>query len=243
MQKNLKAHGEFPDSYVLKAFSNVEHAEEFVKQGRFRMGSLKCYRRTKDRERRDEAEGHGHVRVPGQVVTAHFDSNDPDYFEVTKRFGHRNVHSELGNPVYIFSTSLPEVDLDIMKKRFGQFIVQIDGPAQLANDITEHLMRRPEKFAGGIEGRMVSYNRGEIVDSDLDSYRRTTLSYSQKFIEFSDQFEFRFVAINMDRPSERRTLEYLEIDLGGPVSYARVVDISAFDKSPFKLAWPSHSAE
>jgi hypothetical protein len=225
MQKKLKAHGEFPDGHVFKAFSRIEHADAFVGQGRFRMGSLKSYRKTEDVRRKDDAEGHGHIWVPGAVVTAHFDAKDPDYFEVTEGPGHRDVHSELGNPIYIFSTSLPEVDLDYLKNRFGRFIIQIDAPEQLAHDITEHLKRRPEKFAGGIEGCMVSYNRDGIVDADLDNYKLISLSYSQKSADFVDEYEFRFVAINMDRPSERRAFEYLEIDLGGPVSYARVISI------------------
>lgn len=229
MQKNLKVHGEFPDGHVFKAFSRKEYAEAFVKEGRFRMGSLQNYRTIEDGRRRDKSEGHGHIRVPGQVVTAHFDVNDPDYFDVTEAPGHRDVHTELGNPVYIFSTSLPEVDLSYIVNKFGQFVVQIDTPKQLALDITEHLKRRPEKYAGGIEGRYVSYNRGEIVDAELDNVERTTLSYSQKPVYFIDEHEFRFIAINMDRPSVREVHECLEIDLGGPVSYARIIEVSAYN--------------
>lgn len=225
MQINLEAHGEFPDGPLFKAFSKMEYAEAFIKEGCFRMGSLNNYRSIEDGERRDAFEGHGHIRVPGQVVRAHFKVDDPDYFDTTEGPGHRDVHTEIGNPIYIFSTSLPQVDLRYLKSKFGQFIVQIDAPKQLAIDITEHLKRRPEKYAGGIEGSFVSYNRGEVVDRELDSVERTYLSYSQKSIDFSDEHEFRFVAINMDRPSEREIHDYLEIDLGGPVPYARIIEV------------------
>lgn len=137
------------------------------------MGSLNSYRKIENSGTRDEPEGHGHIRVPGQVVVAHFDANNPDFFDVTEGPGHRDVHTELGNPIYIFSTSLPEVDLSYLKSKFGQFIVQIDFPEQLAHDITEHLKHRPEKYAGGIEGSFVSYNQGEIVDAELNNVERT----------------------------------------------------------------------
>lgn len=220
MQNNLKAHGEFPNRHVFKAFSKIEHAEAFVEEGRFRMGSLKNYRKIEDGERRDGAEGHGHIRVLEQ---AHFDANDTGYFDVTGCSVHRGIHTELGNPIYIFSTSLPEVNLNSLKSKFGQFIVRIDAPKQLAHDMTEHLKLRPEKYAGGIEGRFVSYNRGEIIDMEPDNFQRTSLSYSQKPTKFIGECEFRFVAINMDSLSERKTYEYFEINLGESISYAKVI--------------------
>lgn len=223
MQNNLKAHGDFPNGHVFKAFSKVEHAEAFVKEGQFRMGSLQNYRSIEDAERRDVSEGYGHIRVFGQVVKVHLDANDSDYYEVTEAPGHRDVRTELGNPIYIFSTSLPNVDLGYLVRRFGQFIVQIDTPKQLALDITEHLKQRPEKYAGGVEGRYVSYNRGEIVDEELDRVKRIVLSYSQKSVKFINEREFRFVVISMDRPSEKMIHEYIEINLGGPLAYARII--------------------
>jgi hypothetical protein len=222
MQNNLNVHGEFPNEHVFKAFSDRGHAEAFIEEGRFQMGSLTKYRESEDDARRDPSEGHGHICVPGQVMTAHLDTNDSNSYYITEDHGLRDIHTRLDNPIYIFSTSLPEIDINTLKNKFGQFIVQIDFPRQLAHDITEHLKLRCERYAGGIEGSFVSYNQGGIAEKKLNNLERTSLSYSQKPNVFSDECEFRFIAIDMGSPSVQKTNECLKIDLGGPISYARI---------------------
>lgn len=107
MQQKLKPHGVFPDKPVFKAFKKLKYAREFTNEGRFQMGSLRKYRRTEDEERKDVCEGRGHIRVPGQVVRVHFDANDSEYFAVTEEPGYRDVHTELGNPIYIYILNFP----------------------------------------------------------------------------------------------------------------------------------------
>jgi hypothetical protein len=53
--------------YLVKAFSEREHAESFA-AGSVRFSTLGYYRQIEDRERRDANEGRGNVRVPGEQL-------------------------------------------------------------------------------------------------------------------------------------------------------------------------------
>jgi len=225
MRQDLITHGEFPSTHIFKAFSKIGHAEEFIEKGLFRMGSLKSYRETEDSRRRDKTEGFSHTREPGQVIQVYFDRNCLDNFKVTEESGYIDIHSALGNPVYILSTSLPEVNINYLKNKFGPFIVQINNPIQLAHDITKHLKNRIEKYAGGVEAAPVSYTKSKQVNTRSDNFRLSTLSYTQKPSCFSPEHEFRFIIINMDKPSKRITHPYLEIDLKTPISHAKIINV------------------
>ena len=223
MHQSLESHGFFPSDHIYKAFSKMEYALDFVDRGRFRFGALATYKNIEDANRRDNSEGVGSFRTPGNVTSVHFDKNDLDSTYATEAPGYVNVHTELGNPVYVFSTSLSTVSIQFLAEKFGRYIVQIDNPKELADQITHHLKTRTEKFAGGIEGVSVSYNAGEVIEESLNNFERTTLSYSQKPVSFSSECEFRFVSINIDSPENRMNSDYMNIDLGGPVKYARLL--------------------
>jgi len=223
VQSHLKVHGKFPEGHIYKAFEKLEYAQDFVQLGKFRMGSLAKYRSMEDDPRNDSGEGQGHAQVPGVVTRAHFDSNDRDYFETTHEYGLKQYHSELGNPIYIFSTSSKEVGLNYLKNRFGEYIVRINQPEELANSINSHLKERTESFAGGVEVGLVRYNRGEVIKEDLQNLERIALSYIQKPSGFSLEYEFRFIVINRDNLNIRKTEEYMEVNLGKGVTHAKII--------------------
>ena len=70
----------------------------------------------------------------------------------------------------------------------------------------------------------MKYDKGGKMRRRLDSIESTTLSYSQKPLDFSAEREFRFVIIVMGLPSERFNEDYLTIDLGRRLPYARILN-------------------
>ena len=112
-----------------------------------------------------------------------------------------------------------------ISNEFGKYIVRISNPRKLAEDITSFLENMPHKFAGGIEGLTVKYNKGHIFDKDMGNIERTALSYSQKPEKFSPDNEFRFVSIIMDRPSIQYNEDYLYINIGNKLEYAEIIEL------------------
>lgn len=205
-RKKLKVHGDYPHC-VYRAFDKKDDAEKFINEGRFVLGNLKKYKNIEDSSRKDETEGEAVFQRPG-IDTS--------------------THCELVNPRFILCTSLPDVDLAHMVEKFGKYIVKIDNPKQLARDITSYLETLPLKFAGGIKGHRVKYNKGHKFDKEIDGVKMVTLSCSQKPDRFEKDCEFRFVAIVKGSPSDHLfdlyDEEILEINLNKKLTYAKLIN-------------------
>jgi hypothetical protein len=102
--------------------------------------------------------------------------------------------------------------------------VKINKPNLFAQDISNSLMEKEIKFAGGIEGVYIQYNKGEIIEDELDNVARVTLSYSQKSRQFSDECEFRFVALVLGIHGKRYDEDILEINLNKKPDYFELVE-------------------
>jgi hypothetical protein len=85
-----------------------------------------------------------------------------------------------------------------MMEAFGKFIVRIDDPAKLAEDIHDYYVNKGVRVL--IEGCRVVYNKGQEVDRMLTANERLDLAYKQKPERFSPDCEFRFVAIKFGEP-------------------------------------------
>lgn len=110
--------------------------------------------------------------------------------------GYVQTHTELLNPSFILSCSLPGVELNYLRSQFGGWLVKIAEPKQLARDLSTYLETLPDRFTG-VEGCSVHYNKGSRVGERLSNIASTRLSYSQKPATFSRENEFRFVVIAM----------------------------------------------
>jgi hypothetical protein len=220
-KKGLKAHGEYPE-YIYRAFTKRKYAEEFVDEGKFVLGNLKRYKQIEDSSRQDKTEGIAEFQRPG-VVQSVFFSKSCEEEHIVESVGHIRTYSELGNPKFILCTSLPGIELKHMEKNFGKYIVRINNPKQLAFDITSYLESLPHKFAGGVEGCYVKYDKGNKVERKIDNNEIIKLSYSQKPEIYKEDCEFRFVAIVMGNPSTRLNARTLEINLCKRLVYAKLV--------------------
>lgn len=227
-----KVCGEFPDS-CYRAFECKEHARQFI-DGKFRMGCLLSYREIEDKSRRDRTEGYGHTIEPG-IVTVGWVSPNPEEKTIwVKEQGYQEHHSESMNAKFCLCTSLPNVSRTRMLKEFGKYIVEINEPRRLAEDISEYMLRNGQSFL--IEGCEVVYTKGQKLDRELTANERIDMSYRQKPPEFHRDCEFRIVALKLGEPcnweckylsgqSEQPgpKCEFIKIDLGKQLDYLSLV--------------------
>ena len=148
----LKAHGRYP-RFVYRAFTTRSYAEEFVHRGKVRMGNLKVYVRLEDAKRRDPSEGEGHFQRFDTVTSVDFVPLTDDSF-VRHEPGYVHAHTELLNPKFVLSCARPGVDLEHLRSRFGHWVVRIDDPRRLAQEISTYLEGLPDRFTA-VEGCLV----------------------------------------------------------------------------------------
>lgn len=197
MNKN-KVCGKFP-KFCYKAFKCKKYAEDFIYRGVFRLNCLGYCRNMEDISRCDPTEGIGCTLEPGIVTVGYISTKKTAEKTIwTKENGFQEHHPEWGNPIFCFCTSLPDVKIDHMKDKFGRYIVKINDPKELAEDINDYLLNNGQRFL--IMGREVVYNKGEKLDKKLTDNERLDLAYTQKPRGFSSDCEFRIVAIKFGEP-------------------------------------------
>lgn len=203
-------------------------------RGTFRLGCRYYYRNMEDKSRRDPTEGTGYTREPGIVTSIWFPPNRHEKPVRREEMGYQEHESECTNPIFLFCTSLPDVNLSHLRDNFGQYIVKINDPRRFALDISAH-------FDGGgqnvlIEGYPVVYNKGQELDRKLADNERLDLSYRQKpFDKYHYDCEFRIAAIRLGNlckeeceflggQFERIESEcrFIEVNLGKQLNYAQL---------------------
>jgi len=193
-----KVCGEFPE-FCYKAFNCEEHAKQFIDSGTFRLNCLRYCRNMEDESRCDQTEGKGHTKEPGIVTVGWVSPNPAEKTIWTREQGYQEHDTELGNAKFCFCTCLPDVNRDHMKDKFGKYIVKIDDPRKLAEDINDYFIGKGQRFL--IEGCRCVYNKGQNLDRELIDNERLDLSYRQKeFEKFHKDCEFRIVAIKFREP-------------------------------------------
>lgn len=196
MNKN-KVCGEFP-KVCYKAFDCKKYAEDFMYRGTFRLNCLGYCRNMEDESRRDSTEGYGHTKEPGIVPVGWVSPNPAEKTIWTKEQGFQEHHSEYSNTIFCLCTCLPEVDPEYMSKTFGEYIVKINNPQQMAKDINDYFISTGQRFL--IVGCKVVYNKGQKLEKKLTDNERLDMSYKQKPENFSPNCEFRIVAIKFGEP-------------------------------------------
>lgn len=195
-----KVCGKFPD-FCYRAFDREEYAKQFMDSGKFRLNCRYYCRHMEDASRCDPTEGCGHTKERGIVTVCCASPNPAEKTIWTRKRGYQERHIEMGNPIFCFCTCLPEVNLDHMKENFGKYIVKINNPKKLAEEINDYLFDKGQRFL--IEGCRVVYNKGEKLDKKLTDNERLNLAYKQKPEKFWPDCEFRIVAIKFRKSSEQ----------------------------------------
>jgi len=226
---------EFPE-LCYKAFKCKEYAEDFIVRGTFRMGCQFSYKSIEDKARCDPTEGSGLIKTPGIVTCFGFSQDRAEKPICLQKMGYRKETSELCNPRFCFCTCLQDVNRDHMKKSFGKYIVEINNPKKLAEDINDYFTSNEEgKFS--IVGCNVIYNKGQESDRQLTKNEIVDLPYKQKPESFSADCEFRIVAMQLGESctGECKFLSeefeqvdpecrYIEVKLGKPLDYTQLCE-------------------
>lgn len=234
-----KVCGEFPD-YCYKAFECKEYAEDFVNQGTFRMGCQLSYRAKEKEQLRDITEGTGLTKELG-LVTYYSFSQDPNEKPVSmQKMDYQDHHIEQSNARFCFCTCLPSVQREHIKENLGKYIVKINNPRRLAEDINDYFIRNKQKVS--VEGMSVVYNKGKKLNDKLTNNERLDMAYKQKPERFRDDCEFRIVAIKLGEVCTRECkfidkyfdekfepvepvpdCKFIEVNLGKPLDYLSFV--------------------
>lgn len=161
-------------SSLLRFVGQDEHAFEFI-AGQIRFGLLDCYR-VIEASRRDEKEGR---------VSFVWGLKESDW----------NIHyrGRSMNPYYILCTSHPDVNVTMMTKNFGSFIIRIGNPLALLERIKVAWRNHEWAFADNAEVAPVVYNKDELLKKDRYFNAPSHYSYSQKPKSFVNEREFRYV--------------------------------------------------
>ena len=214
-----KTFGNFPP-VLYRAFKEQKYAIDF-RCGKVRFGLLNYYKDTEDTQRDDPTEGTASLHIPGLVtnITLH----GGEITNTLERLGHFHYQGSFGNAIYILSCSAPPSDdLSLLRKKFGNFIVRINNPKQLGQDVTDFLWSGSKETAVAVECAKVSYAKGGEAAEELSQDNRLKLSYAQKPEEgFSDDHEYRFVVISKRSASTEE--HFLTVDIGKELSYVELL--------------------
>ncbi len=186
--------------YLYRGFTKEIYAKEFLEKGKFRLGFIEHYRSIEDDNRRDETEGKSESIV----------KQEPDFTLYSR--------GTWGDPVYLFCTSGPDVDLEYMKTKWP-FVVKITDPEKLKNAIDDNKpLNTKMEVVGRCEIREVSYDKGELTTVDRNSVKEAIRSYTQKPRSFEEDCEFRYVVKAFTANHEPDC--YLYYNLGYKIDYA-----------------------
>lgn len=186
-------------SPLFRAFTKKQYANDFVR-GKFRFGELGRYRRIEDASRQDGSEGHAHYVDPQN----------------------HQWRTQFGGPVYVLSFSGPKVNLQFLREKMGAFIVRLDNPEALCRDIECYMQSCGIRSFNGVHGHPVEYTKGHTISRNMNGFQRAVLSVTQKPDTFQQEYEYRLYTILNQYPN-CPVADFLSIDLGGPVQYAKVL--------------------
>ena len=178
---------------LLRFFTQEEYVRQFI-AGQLRFGLLDYYRRIEG-PRRDEKEGLV-SGVWGEIESA------------------QNIcyRGQSMNPFYILCASHPDVELPMMTKKFGAFVVRISDPIALLERIRSIWRKHPLAFADNARIAPVVYDKDELLKRDPYLHVPPDYSYSQKPKANSCEQEFRYVLTCSD--TKRNLRNDVTLDVG-----------------------------
>jgi hypothetical protein len=192
--------------FLYRAYKNAQQAKQVIESGKVRLGFMIGYRRIEDRRRKDKEEG----------VSDWYVENVP---------GHRgHVIGQHINPLYLLCTSGPDVGLAYLRSKYGKWIVKINNPSRLLEDLNNY---RPKPYRMKVIGKckleQVSYTKGEILKNiDPNTFEATRLVYTQKHIHNLSDQEYRYI-VQTEPVVGTNPSAFLYYNFGRPIEYIEIV--------------------
>ena len=126
------------------------------------------------------------------------------------------------NPFYIISTSGPDVDRAVLKKKFGEFTVLISNPEVLLKRIRRAWQQHECTLNGDVELVGVAYNKDESVTPNKYLCSPPEYTYSQKPRIFSDEKEFRYT-LKCSFDANRKSENHITLNVGDCTDICRIL--------------------
>lgn len=187
--------GSFP--YPLyRAFDKEEYAQRFVEHGILQLRPLPCYQRIEDINRKDKDETEGRLVINRDRPVLTLDKKSGKILSHKNEFGPVYYGTSSINLRYILCFSGPQVNVRYLACQYGKYIVCLNQPMKLVDDIVAHLERRPDLPSGMmLDCIQVRYDKDQLVSEfpEPASQDRTRISYGQKDPKFSADCEYRLV--------------------------------------------------
>lgn len=187
-------------SFLYHAFSKQEYASDFIARGLFLMRLPEYYRKIEDTKRKDSTEGIGRFK--------------------TGNTEHETLNL---NCKYLLCCSGPEVDLNLLKCKFGAYIVKINDPLHFAQDVTSWLHNERIPLMWDAAWKKVCYNKDQALLEKFSKEQYAEFGYIQKDPKFSDEYEYRLIVItehnSVPRSGNPRGSK-LQINIGQRLGYA-----------------------
>lgn len=203
---------------LLRFFKDKVFADAFVDAGTIRMNSQAYFKTIEDAARSDSSEGQGTLRVPGQQLTAvSIPSGKTSLTTGELECGFLQL-----NPIYIFCTSLPEVDVKRMSDKMGPYIVEIFEPGIFQDRLMESAVVKIPKGDMLLEPEAapVRYDKGAVVAQRPKLGEHLNLAYTQKPASFAEECEFRFI-VRIGLPATPDDPQFIDLQLANPEQFVR----------------------
>lgn len=192
---------DLPD-VLFRAFKCRSFAEEFV-EGRFRLGSLAYYQDTPDKSRQDSSEGIASYRDTKGVETI-------------------SINGNIRNQ-YVLCCSTKDVDISYLRKKMGEYIVQIHDPSALAREMERYIQNNRVPTFNGVHGGLVEYTKNEVKHGELNPSDNFDLSLRQKNRGYAEECEYRLFFILSRQDPRFIQKNYFHINLGRRLKFAEIL--------------------
>ncbi|MBI3353053.1 MAG: hypothetical protein HY036_10810 [Nitrospirae bacterium] len=216
-------------AFLYRAFDKEEYAFQFINNGRFRLGSLENFRKIKDENRQDESEGESRIYIKGELPVFSFNKQEAPPVNLTDIGtvpGFFHSWGKWMNPTYLFCTCGPNVDLNIIRKKYGIYIVKINAPMRFLAEInSSNAVNSKMEFTRTRKCSLekVCYSKDQIQELDPDPIKETRLNYLQKHPKDSDDYEYRYIIVAKSCANEEVPESHLYFDLNQKLEYVEII--------------------
>ncbi len=196
---------------LLRFLEKEEYADQFI-SGQIRFGLLDYYKKVEG-ARQDEKEGRVSFFWDSKAPAVMKDSNTRQIIGQAQSNQNINYRGSSMNSYYVVSTSHPDVDKQLLAKKFGAFIVRINDPQTLLERMKMAWQQHDWALNDHVVLAPAKYNKDEVLETNEYLIPPPDYSYCQKPPSFSDEQEFRYVLICRIDP--KRTLnDHLTLNVG-----------------------------
>jgi len=194
--------GSFP-SPLYKAFTEEDHARDFLERGILIMRPLIYFSETEDLKRKDKDEGEGRVKVVKPRPVVDLDPGSGQILSVRQVTGEVFFGTASTNPCYLYCFSGPQVDVDYLARKYGRYVLRVNQPDKLVSEIGSCLERYPDMPSTmWLHCIPVRYDKGQLVGElpEPGSEERLLMSCGQKADRDRHDCEYR-LALRLPVPS------------------------------------------